>query len=305
MVLDVNIPGNAAAYRESRWTSADGLELYSRIYGSPAPEAPTVLCLPGLTRNSRDFEALAPHLAARYQVVCPDVRGRGFSARDPDWRNYQPSTYLADLRQLMAALGLERVAIVGTSLGGILGMMLGAVEPERVAGIVLNDIGPGIESAGLERIRGYTGLLAPVGNWNDAIAQLRSVYGKAWPALSDDEWAILARRSYRADSSGVPVLDYDPRIGDAMRAAPAAPDGLWPTFYRLDSVPMLVIHGALSDILGADTVERMRRWKPDLECVTVSDRGHVPLLDEPPVLSAIDRFLARLQPQKEPCVNYL
>jgi len=285
------------AYREYRWTSADGLELYSRIYGTATSEAPTVLCLPGLTRNSRDFEALAPHLAARYRVVCPDLRGRGFSARDPHWRNYQPSTYLADLRQLMATLGLERVVIVGTSLGGILGMMLGAVEPDRVAGIVLNDIAPEIESAGLERIRGYTGVLPPVGNWEDAVVQLRSVYGKAWPGLSDDGWAILARRSYRADSSGVPVLDYDPRIGDALRAAPPAPDGLWPTFCRLDSVPMLVIHGALSDILRASTVEQMRRRKPDLECATVSDRGHVPLLDEPPALSAIDRFLARLQAQ--------
>ena len=298
MLFDVNIPRNATAYREFRWTSADGLELYSRIYGTATPEALTVLCLPGLTRNSRDFEALAPHLAARYQVVCPDLRGRGFSARDPHWRNYQPSTYLADLQQLMAALGLARVVIVGTSLGGILGMMLGASEPERVAGIVLNDIGPEIEPAGLERIRGYTEMLAPVGDWEDAIAQLRSIYGKAWPGLSADAWANLARRSYRADSSGVPMLDYDPRIGDALRAGSPAPDGLWPTFCRLDSVPMLVIHGALSDILGAGTVERMRRRKPDLEYAMVSDRGHVPLLDEPAALSAITGFLARLQPQK-------
>lgn len=287
-------PASAATYREYRWTSADGLELYSRIYGTATPEAPAVLCLPGLTRNSRDFEALAPHLAARYQVVCPDLRGRGFSARDPHWRNYQPGTYLADVRQLMAVLGLGRVAIIGTSLGGILGMMLGAVAPERVTGIVLNDIGPEIEPSGLDRIRGYTGMLPPVGNWKDAVVQLRSVYGKAWPGVSEETWAILARRTYRADSSGVPLLDYDPRIGDAMRAAPPAPDGLWPTFCRLDSVPMLVIHGALSDILSAAAVERMRRRKPDLECATVSDRGHVPLLDEPPVLSAIDRFLARL-----------
>ena len=295
MVLDINIARNATAYREFRWTSGDGLELYSRIYGTATPEAPTVLCLPGLTRNSRDFETLAPHLAARHQVVCPDLRGRGFSARDPLWRNYQPSTYLADLRQLMAVLGLERVIIIGTSLGGILGMMLGAGEPERVAGIVLNDIGPEIEPAGLERIRGYTGMLAPVVDWEGATAQLRSIYGKAWPGLSPDAWAILTRRSYRTDSSGVPMLDYDPRIGDALRAASPAPNALWPTFCRLDSVPMLVIHGALSDILGARTVERMRRLKPDLGYALVSDRGHVPLLDEPAVLSAINRFLARLQ----------
>src|SRR6185437_5930151 len=123
------------AYREYRWTSADGLELYSRIYGTATSEAPTVLCLPGLTRNSRDFEALAPHLAARYRVVCPDLRGRGFSARDPQWQNYHPGTYLGDLQRLIQVLDLGRVAIVGTSLGGLLGMMLGATNPQHVAAL--------------------------------------------------------------------------------------------------------------------------------------------------------------------------
>src|SRR6185437_16552738 len=139
------------AYREQRCASAEGLELFCRIYepGAPrglaagrgmrAPRALTVLCLPGLTRNSRDFEALAPHLAARYRVVCPDLRGRGFSARDPRWQNYHPGIYLADLQQLIQLLELDRVAIIGTSLGGLLGMMLSATLPQRVAGLVLND----------------------------------------------------------------------------------------------------------------------------------------------------------------------
>jgi pimeloyl-ACP methyl ester carboxylesterase len=297
------------AYREQRWASTEGLELFCRIYepgaprglaaagrGMPTPKTLTVLCLPGLTRNSRDFEVLAPHLAGRYRVICPDLRGRGLSARDPQWRNYHPGTYLADLQQLLQVLELERVAIVGTSLGGLLGMMLGATIPERVAGLVLNDIGPEVDPKGIERIKSYTGMLPPVQTWDEAIKQLRANYGNAWPGLSDETWSVLVRRSYRAEGSGAPALDYDPRVGDALRAAPAVPGGLWPVFARLHSLPMLAIHGALSDILSAGTLERMQREKPDLERVTVGNRGHVPLLDEPEALTAIDRFLARLRP---------
>ena len=296
-----------AAYREQRFTSADGLELYCRVYERQAPrghapaggpsaqQALTVLCLPGLTRNSRDFEALAPHLAARYRVVCPDLRGRGFSACDPQWRNYHPGTYIADLQRLLQALDLERFAIIGTSLGGLLGMMLGATSPERVAGIVLNDIGPEVDPKGIERIKSYTGMLPPVRTWDEAVKQLRVTYGDAWPGLSDETWSVLVRRSYREDASGAPVLDCDPRVGDALRAVTAVPGTLWPVFARLHAIPMLVLHGAGSDILSASTLERMQREKPDLERVTVGNRGHVPLLDEPEALAAIDRFLASLQ----------
>ena len=184
---------------------------------------------------------------------------------------------------------------MGTSLGGLLGMMLGATIPERVAGLVLNDIGPEVDPKGIERIKSYTGMLPPVGTWNEAIKQLRVVYGGAWPDLSDEKWSILARRGYREDAAGVPTLDCDPRVGDALRAAPAPAGDLWPVFARLHSIPMLVIHGALSDILNVSTLERMQRERPDLERVTVGNRGHVPLLDEPEALTAIDRFLARLR----------
>jgi pimeloyl-ACP methyl ester carboxylesterase len=291
----------APGFREQRWISADGLELYARIYDASAAGtqagsgALTILCLPGLTRNSRDFEALAPHLAERYRVVCPDLRGRGFSARDPHWQNYHPGTYVNDISQLMTTLQLERVVVVGTSLGGILGMLLGANAPQRVAGIVLNDVGPEVDTEGLERIKNYVGTLSPVGTWDEAIAQLRAVYERAWPGLSAETWSTLARRSYRADASGTPVLDFDPRVGDALRAAPANADGLWPVYARLKSIPMLAIHGALSDILSTRTLERMQRETPDLERVTIRNRGHVPLLDEPDAVAAIDRFLSRLR----------
>jgi pimeloyl-ACP methyl ester carboxylesterase len=284
------------AFREQRWTSADGLELYCRVYDAAGADAPAVLCLPGLTRNSRDFEDLASHLAPRYRVVCPDLRGRGLSARDPKWQNYQPGTYVADLIALLQALRLPRVAIVGTSLGGLLAMILASVAPHAVAGIVLNDIGPEIDPVGAERIRGYAGKLPPVRNWDEAIAQQRLVFGAAWPNLDGARWARIARRNYREDATGTPVLDADPGIGEAMRAAAAAapPADLWPLYATLQEVPALAIRGALSDILSARTFERMQRDKPNLERLTVADRGHVPLLDEPECLAAIDAFLGRL-----------
>jgi len=282
------------AFREQNWTSADGLTLYGRVYESAGRAAPAILCLPGLTRNSRDFEVLAPHLAERYRVICPDLRGRGFSQRDPQWRNYHPGTYLDDIGRLMEVFGLERVAVIGTSLGGLLAMLLAAGQPGRVAGIVLNDIGPEADHRGIERIRAYAGRLPPVRTWDEATAQFREVNGQTLPGLSDRQWAVIARRCYREDASGVPVLDCDPMIGEAIRAAPAMPQGLWPVFAQIGAVPMLVVRGELSDILSVEILERMRREKSDLESLTVAGRGHVPLLDEPEVLPAIDRFLARL-----------
>ncbi len=282
------------SFRERRWIAPDGLQLYTRVYDAALADAPTVLCLPGLTRNSRDFEALAEHLTTGYRVVCPDLRGRGRSARDPQWRNYHPGTYLEDIQALMGVLRLDRVAVIGTSLGGLLAMLLAANLPQRICGIVVNDIGPEADPRGIERIRGYAGALPPVQTWDEAIAQYRQVNGEAWPGLTDKQWDIVTRRSYREDSSRVPVLDSDPMIGEAIRTAPAVPPDLWPVFAQLGAMPTLVIRGELSDILSPEILERMRRVKPDLESLIVPGRGHAPLLDEPEALGAIDRFLARL-----------
>jgi pimeloyl-ACP methyl ester carboxylesterase len=282
-----------APFREVYYASGDGLRLYARIYGQ-AGEAPAVLCLPGLTRSSRDFEVLAPHLARRYRVICPDLRGRGYSDRDPSCRNYQPATYLADILELLRTLPVARVTIIGTSLGGLLAMMLAASRRDMVAGIVLNDIGPEVDPAGLARIRGYAGQLPPVRTWAEAVAQLQSVYSHAWPGLDDATWLRLARRSYRENANGNPVLDCDPGVGNALRSAPAQPADLWPLWAAVGPVPALAIRGELSDILSPATFERMQREKADLVRQTVARRGHVPLLDEPDCLPAIDAFLARL-----------
>ncbi len=282
-------------HSEIDWQSHDGLRLYARVYEGPAAAAPTVLCLHGLTRNSRDFEDLAPHLAARYRVIVPDLRGRGFSARDPHWQNYQPAVYVRDLLALLSAVDAPHVAVIGTSLGGMLAMMLGYGHRPRIAGIVLNDVGPEIDPVGIERIKRYAGRLAPVRTWPEAIAQVRSVYEHAWPGLDAARWAALARRGYREDAAEVVAVDADPNIGEALRAAPAAAPDLWPLWRALRELPMLAIRGAHSDILSAATFARMKAENPDLRQCVVANRAHVPLLDEPECLAAIDEFLLQIR----------
>ena len=275
--------------------SHDGLRLFSRVYEGPGAAAPVVLCLHGLTRNSRDFEDLAAHLAPRYRVIVPDVRGRGLSARDPNFSNYQIKVYLGDLQRLLAGLGAARVTIVGTSMGGLMAMVLAAMELALVAGIVLNDVGPVLDPPGLERIRDYVGKSPPVRDWAGAVAQVRLVYGSAWPGLDDARWEKLARLSFRAGADGVPQPDYDPMIGEPLKDTSRAAPDLWPLWGVIASVPILSLRGELSDILSAATVARMQREKPDLRTVTVANRGHVPLLDEPECVEAIDEFLGALR----------
>ena len=288
-------------FTETIFASHDGLRLYSRVYAGPQDGAPAVLCLHGLTRNSRDFEDLAPHLARRYRVIVPDLRGRGFSARDPQIGNYQPAVYVRDILALLGALQAPRVAIVGTSLGGLLAMMLAFSHPARVAGMVLNDVGPELDPRGIERIKQYAGRLPPARTWSVAVEQTQHIFGAAWPGLAPARWQDLARRGYREDAAGLVGVDADPKIGESLRAAPAAaaPD-LWPLWQALRGTPTLAIRGALSDILSAATFARMKRDNPNLQQLEVANRGHVPLLDEPECVAAVDAFLARVFPEAAP-----
>jgi len=276
--------------------SQEGLRLFSRVYAGPSATAPVVLCLHGLMRNSRDFEDLAPHLAVRYRVIVPDVRGRGFSARDPNFNNYQIPVYLHDLLLLFAGLGVERASIIGTSMGGLMAMVLAAMQPQRVAGMVLNDVGAEVDPQGLERILGYAGKSVPVASWEQAVAQVRTIYGTAWPGLSDERWERIARLSYRANAQGQPEADADPLIAEPLRDPKAAAPNLWPLWGALAQVPILAIRGAQSDILNPATLARMQGEKPDLRVLEVAHRGHAPMLDEPECLTAIDEFLAATAP---------
>lgn len=286
---------NGTTWQDRYFESPDGLRLYYREYPAEESRRLPVLCLPGLTRNSHDFEALALRMQrAGRRVLSPDLRGRGRSQYDPTWTNYHPGTYLGDIAALQEVAGAERVVVVGTSLGGILAMLIAATRPETIAAAVLNDVGPEIAPEGLQRISQYVGRAAPVGSWEEAAAQTRATYELALPDLTDDEWLAYARRSY-IEVDGVPRLALDPMIGEAVRAAPAgaAPD-LWSVFGALAPLPVLALRGEFSDILSQSTFERMGREKPDLRRVTVPRRGHVPLLDEPESVEAIDEFLAGL-----------
>lgn len=274
--------------------SDDGLRLYARVYPAPGAAAPTVVCLHGLMRTGRDFEDLAAHLAARYRVIVPDMRGRGLSARDPNFNNYQIPVYLADLTRALAGLAAARVSIIGTSMGGLMAMVLAAMQPELVAGIVLNDVGPEVDPAGLERIRGYAGKAPPARDWEGAVKVVRMVYGPALPGLDDARFEKLTRASYRADAQGVPQPDADPLIAEPLKDTSRAAPVLWPLWGAIARVPMLAIRGAQSDLLSAGTLARMQREKPDLRTLTVANRGHAPLLDEPECVAAIADFLTAL-----------
>lgn len=282
-------------YTGKTLTSADGLSVFYRDYPTPAqaPGAP-ILCLHGLTRNSADFEDLAPQLAKKRRVLAMDVRGRGRSAYDPNPRNYHLGSYVADVLTLLDTEQLDRVMLIGTSMGGLIGMMLGAERPQALAGLVLNDIGPVIEPAGLARIAGYVGKAGPVASWEAARAQVKAINEEALPGLDDAAWERFARRLFREDEDGRPVPAYDPAIAQGFGGGGAPPD-MWAQFDALAHVPILVLRGAQSDILSAETVREMTARHPDCKFATVPGRGHAPMLDEPAALKAIEEFLEKLR----------
>lgn len=281
------------------YESADGnLSLHAEQF-DPGQAPLTVLCLHGLTRNGRDFESLVAHLSRRYRVLTADQRGRGLSARDPNPANYQIPVYVKDMTHLLDRLEIGQVVLIGTSMGGIISMMLGATQSGRVRGIVLNDIGPEVPAAGLTRLGQSLSMRADVRTWADAAAQARRVNGQAFPDYADAEWLAFARRIYREDAAGRPVLDYDPAILAGL-TRPAEPNAvaptLWPLWTQLHTTPMLVIRGGLSDILSAEILARMASTHPHLTALTLPQRGHAPMLDEPAAVAAIDAFLQDLEP---------
>lgn len=283
--------------RENYFFTRDGLRLFYRDYPARSDDAEIVICLHGLTRNSRDFDELATHLQSNYRVLIPDMRGRGHSQYDTHWQNYHPSTYVLDIFTLLDVLKIERVAIIGTSLGALMAMLMCAQQPQRIAGVVLNDAGPEIDPHGLARIAQYAGTRPVVNNWNDAAQYIKSIYGDALRGLSDAEWLAYAKLSYRENAEGIPVPDSDPNIGNAFRDGAAqntpAPN-LWPVFAHIRTMPMLVIRGEHSDILSAATLQRMAEEKSDLNYVVVPNRGHAPLLNESICVTAIDEFLEKI-----------
>jgi pimeloyl-ACP methyl ester carboxylesterase len=284
-------------YTEISFTSDDGLRLYARDYaGSSGPARLPVICIHGLTRNSADFDELAPLIAAlSRRVLAVDVRGRGHSQRDPNHDNYNPTVYAGDVAKLMHELGIARAVFVGTSMGGLITMTLAAQHIDLVAGAVLNDIGPVLSEKGLARIAGYAGKAVALGSWEDAAGFVKDINQCAFPDNSDAEWGKWARRAFEKDDAGRLAPRYDPRIAIAIQTGKLRPTSLAArmAFRRLARKrPVLLVRGELSDLVEARQADWMRRAAPGMQYVEVPKVGHAPMLTEPAALEAIAHFLA-------------
>jgi pimeloyl-ACP methyl ester carboxylesterase len=275
----------------------DGLNLFLREY-PPTGEVRglPVLCLHGLTRNSADFEGIAPGIAAQgRRVLALDIRGRGWSDRDPDPTRYRPDIYAQDVLDALDTLGIARAVFIGTSMGGLITMLVAVHAPARVAAAVLNDVGPELNPAGLARIVNYVGKAEPVRSWDEMAALVKASQGIAFPDADDAFWQTFARRVAQQLPDGSIALAYDPAIAKAFaRPQPVPPPSMIPLFEALAKMPVLVIRGALSDVLSPEGVAVMRNIKPDLETAEVPRVGHAPTLEEPEARNALAAFLARV-----------
>jgi pimeloyl-ACP methyl ester carboxylesterase len=284
-----------ARFDEGHVRTIDGLRLFYRDYDSAPPGRTPVLCLPGLTRNHRDFAPIAEILSERRRVICPDMRGRGNSDYDPEPANYNPVMETGDALHMIDVMGLPPVCVIGTSRGGISAMLMAAMKPAVLAGAVLNDVGPKLEKSGLLRIVA-TLSLAPDSypSWDAAAASLKNANARQFPTLSDDEWRRFAHRLY-GEVDGQPARDYDWKLARATSTAvDAEPPTLWPQFDALAQTPLLTIRGGLSDILSAETLKEMARRAPAMRHITLPDRGHTPFLDEPEAVEAIEALLTEI-----------
>lgn len=284
-------------WRDIYYASFDDLKLYVRHYPAADQTLRPVICLPGLTRNGRDFQVLAAYLSRHPErprnVYCFDYRGRGRSQYDRTWRNYTPFIELHDILDFLTVRGLHKVGIVGTSRGGIIAMLMAAVRPTAMGPVVLNDIGPVIETRGLARIIGYVGRMPVPKTWPDAVMLLREMNERAFPEFSDAQWEEIARDVFD-ERKGRPARAYDRRLARALGKIDLSrpvPD-LWPQFIALGHVPVFALRGANSDVLSAETLEAMIERHPNLRAMTVPDQGHAPVLKEPETVEAIGAFVA-------------
>ena len=296
------MPSKAVTMKDERrpevfsYVSADGLRLSAEDRSGPDQSAPCVLCLHGLTRNGRDFDRLAAALARSYRVICPDQRGRGRSAYDPNPLNYNVMTQTQDMWRLLDARGVETCAVVGTSMGGLMGVLMATEKPERISALVLNDVGPEADPRGIARIAGYVGENVRAANWDAAADALKRVHGASFPTYTYNDWARMAHATFREDGESL-RLDYDPALATALKQIAAGALDLWPMFEVLRRTPTLVLRGALSDILSEETLLKMQERFPSIETRTIEHRGHAPDLSEPDATEAILEFLSALRIQ--------
>ena len=288
--------GDAAAapgYDDREVVVGDGLKLHYRDYPGPA-DRPPLLCLHGLTRNSRDFAEFAARYSPARRVLALDFRGRGMSDYDPVPLRYSPLTYAGDVIQLLDKLMLDSAVFVGTSLGGLVTMTMAALAPQRIAAAVLNDVGPDVDTSGIDRILSYVGKDRRFRDWDEAARAIASSYGSAFENYGHEDFVAMAKRNCREENGEI-RFDYDMAIAEPFRTLGPVPKvDLWPLFTALGQKPLLVVRGERSDLLTAVTLEKMHQAAPQMKSVTVPAVGHAPMLDEPAAVAAIDAFLDSL-----------
>lgn len=282
-------------FEDIYFSARDGLRLHARCYPAVGKTSRRpVVCLPGLTRNGRDFHDLAVALShqtgAARTVYTLDYRGRGLSEFDPDWKNYTVPVEMYDVLDFMTMMELSDAAIVGTSRGGLITMLMAAAQPTTVGAVVLNDIGPVIEHDGLVRIASYVGRVPLPISWADATRMVHDLNRRHFPDVPEAQWEEVARQWYNERDSK-PAPGYDQKLANALSVLFAPLPALWPQFEALKRVPVLVVRGANSDVLAASTVDEMRRRHPALASIVVDNQGHAPLLKDGPTIEAIRHFL--------------
>jgi len=292
IILGPQAMRNPTYFEQYRYRSACGtLDLFARIYPG---EGPTLLLMHGLTRNSADFEPLVAHLDPKYRLIVPDQRGRGLSQWDPDPAQYRPDVYAQDMLALLDGLGIGRAGMIGTSMGGLMAMVMHALRPGLAQGIVFNDIGPVLDPEGIARIQGYVGPLGPMTGWDEAAERCRAINAAAFPDYGAADWLAFARRTCRVQADGTIAFAYDPAIAESISGDQPAtvPPDLWPLWDSIAALPVLVVRGAISDLLAPTTVSAMAaRHAGPFAAVDIPGRGHAPLLDEPVAIAAIADFL--------------
>ena len=282
----------AGCYEDKYFTVRDGLRLHYRDYPGSA-DKPPLLCLPGLTRNARDFADFAERYSPGFRVLALDFRGRAASDYDPVPNRYNPLTYAGDVIELLDQLHINQAIFVGTSLGGLVTMVIAATAPQRIAAAIINDVGPDVDPNGINRILTYVGKDMRFSSWDEAADTIAANYGGNFERFSHADWVAMAKRNCREESGQI-RFDYDMAIAEPFRTAGPTPEvDLWPLFVALGSKPLLVVRGERSDLLTAQTAEKMKAVAPGMKLITVEGVGHAPELSEPEAVAAIDEFLGQ------------
>jgi pimeloyl-ACP methyl ester carboxylesterase len=285
---------SARAFEDRYFTVGDGLRMHYRDYAG-AQDKPPILCLHGLTRNARDWADFAERYSPGHRVLAIDFRGRALSDYDPQPARYNPMTYSADVIGMLDELGIAQAIFVGTSLGGLVTMVIAATAPQRIRASILNDVGPDVDPAGIERILTYVGKDIKFESWDAAAEAIAANYGASFERFTHDDWVRMAKRNCREDNGEI-RFDYDMAIAEPFRTAGPTPQvDLWPLFQALGQKPLLVVRGAKSDLLTAETAARMQFAAPRMKLALVPGVGHAPELNEPEAVEAIDEFLAHLE----------